>query len=664
MKRIDKILVANRGEIACRVIRTCRRMGIDTVAVFSDADADAPFVELADQAVRIGPAPSAESYLAIDKILDAARKTGADAIHPGYGFLSENAAFASACADAGITFIGPQPEVIRILGSKKLSKQKVKAADVPVIPGFDGEGDPSTEALAEKAREVGFPLLLKASAGGGGKGMRVVRAPEGLHDAIESAKREAKGAFGDDTMLIERYIDRPRHVEIQILGDEHGNLVHLYERECSIQRRHQKIIEEAPSPALDAELRDRMGKAAVRVGQAVGYTNAGTVEFIVDPEGSFYFLEVNTRLQVEHPVTECVTGLDLVRQQIRVARGEELGLDQDAIPLEGAAIECRLYAEDPAKGFLPTSGRVADWHVPDIDGLRVDTGVTTGSEVSIHYDPMLAKMICRAPTRIEAIQLMVRSLREMSVQGITTNRAFLLSVLDHPEFRAGNLDTHFLETHADEIHAERATDETRRRAAIAATLAAHERGRQTDRPLPSLDPGFRNNRFAPQWLDFRDGDHTVSVRYDNLGGKRLSVTVGDGDPETVRVIRAGESELVFEDADGVRHRQRLRVEGDVHYVQGRDGAFSLVEMPRFPEHDRTQAPGACVAPMPGKVVTILVEVGQHVEVDQQLVVLEAMKMEHAVRAPEAGVVAELAVSEGEQVDADALLAVVSTDAED
>jgi acetyl/propionyl-CoA carboxylase alpha subunit len=598
----------------------------------------------------------------VDKILEAARRTGADAIHPGYGFLSENAGFAAVCADAGLTFIGPKPEVIRTLGSKQISKQKVKAADVPVIPGYDGDGDQSTAALTAQAREVGFPLLLKASAGGGGKGMRVVRDPSGLEGAIESAKREAKGAFGDDTMLIERYIDRPRHVEIQILGDEHGRLVHVFERECSIQRRHQKIIEEAPSPALTPELRAVMGQAAVRVGEAVGYTNAGTVEFIVDPDGEFFFLEVNTRLQVEHPVTECVTGLDLVREQIRIARGEALSFSQDDLELRGAAIECRLYAEDPAKGFLPTSGRVAEWRVPDLEGLRADAGIESGSEVSIHYDPMLAKLICHAPTRAEAVQLMGKSLRQLIAFGVTTNRAFLLSVLDHPEFRAGNLDTHFLETHANDLHAERTSEDARRRAATAVTLAAHEQARA--RPaIPALEPGFRNSSFQPQWVEYRDGDRTLRVEYENRGGDVVAIAIDGGAYEQVRVVSWRDGELAFEDAGGVRWTHRICRDGDVHYAQSSDGAFALVEQPRFPEHDVAQAPGACVAPMPGKVVKVLVEAGQRVEASQPLIVLEAMKMEHVVRAPEAGTVTELAVAEADQVDADALLAVVELDAE-
>ncbi|MGB5223340.1 MAG: biotin carboxylase N-terminal domain-containing protein, partial [Polyangiales bacterium] len=413
---IQKILVANRGEIARRIMRTCRKMGISTVAVYSDADAAMPFVAEADEAVRLGPAPSAESYLRIDKILEAAALTGSDAIHPGYGFLAENAAFADACAGAGVIFIGPTADAIRAMGSKREAKALVSKAGVPVIPGYDG-ADQTPAVLAQKAVEVGFPVLLKASAGGGGKGMKLVREEAGLSDAIASAAREGQSSFGDGTLLVEKYIDDPRHVEIQILGDSHGNLIHLNERECSIQRRHQKIIEEAPSPALDAALRNRMGEAAVLCGKAIGYQNAGTVEFILAPDRSFYFLEVNTRLQVEHPITECLTGLDLVEEQIRVAQGEELRTTQEAVRFEGAAVEVRLYAEDPSAGFLPQSGKVVDWDLPPVEGLRVDSGVETGSEVGIHYDPMLAKIITSGETRDIALQRMRRALRSLSVQG-------------------------------------------------------------------------------------------------------------------------------------------------------------------------------------------------------------------------------------------------------
>ena len=380
---IHKLLIANRGEIAARIMRTCADMGIETVAVFSDADADAPFVRQADEAVRIGPAPSAESYLRVDRILEAAKRTGADAIHPGFGFLAENADFAQAVEDAGLVFVGPSPDAIRAMGSKQRAKKIAQDAGVPVIPGYDG-ADQDPAVLAAEAKKVGFPVLVKASAGGGGKGMRVVRDEGGLVAAIEGAKREAKSSFGDDTLLIEKYVERPRHVEIQILGDQHGELVHLFERECSIQRRHQKIIEEAPSPVVDPGMRAQMGEAAVKLAKAIGYHNAGTVEMIVAPDGAFYFLEVNTRLQVEHPVTEAITDVDLVELQIRVARGEELPLDQEMVThmASGHALECRIYAEDPSQDFLPQSGRILEWDVPSRDWLRVDAGVESGSEVS------------------------------------------------------------------------------------------------------------------------------------------------------------------------------------------------------------------------------------------------------------------------------------------
>ena len=395
---IQKILIANRGEIARRIMRTCRKMGIATVAVYSEADADMPFVAEADEAILLGPAPSTESYLRIDRVLEAAALTGSDAIHPGYGFLAENAAFAEACGDAGVIFIGPTPDAIRSMGSKREAKALVEKAGVPVIPGYDGsKQDP--KVLAKEAVKVGFPVLLKASAGGGGKGMKLVREEAGLPDAIASAAREGQSSFGDGTLLVEKYIDDPRHVEIQILGDSHGNLIHLNERECSIQRRHEKIVEETPSPALDAALRTEMGEAAILCCKTIGYQNAGTVEFILAPDRNFYFLEVNTRLQVEHPVTEFVTGLDLVEEQILVAQGEALRLSQEAVRFEGAAIEVRLYAEDPAAGFLPQSGKIVDWDLPPAEGLRVDSGVEAGSEVSIHYDPMLAKIITSGESR-------------------------------------------------------------------------------------------------------------------------------------------------------------------------------------------------------------------------------------------------------------------------
>ena len=666
MTAIGKVLVANRGEIALRVMRTCRDMGIASVAVFSDADAGAAFVRAADEAVRIGPAASRESYLAIDRIVEAARRSGADAVHPGYGFLAENAEFAEACAAAGLTFIGPTAEVIRLLGSKRESKRVVAEAGVPVIPGYSG-ADQETATLRAMAREIGFPVLIKASAGGGGKGMRVVRAAGDLDEAIESARREALSSFADGTLLVERYLDRPRHVEFQILGDAHGNLVHLFERECSIQRRHQKIVEESPSPAVDAELRARMGAAAVTVGRAVGYRNAGTVELILGADRSFYFLEVNTRLQVEHPVTEMVTGVDLVREQIRIAEGAPLSFTQEELAQRGHAIEVRLYAEDPDAGFLPTTGRLLDWQSPA--GLRVDTGVEAGQEIGIHYDPMLAKVIAHAATRTEAARALAGGLRTLWAPGLVTNRDYLVRVLEHPAFLAGDLDTHFVDHHAAELAAPALPAEELAAAAIAAALYAAERRRTERTVLPALEPGYRNNRFSDERVVFEMGPPTLpssrergegeelTVRYRNLGGRRYQVHAGPVTGE-VRVADVDAGGIALE-IDARRRQFRVACDGPRLFVQSPAAALTLVEQARFPERRADAVAGALAAPMPGKVVKVLVAIGQVVRAGDTLLVLEAMKMEHTVRAPEAGVVEHLAVAEGDQVVAAALLVVVT-----
>jgi len=654
-KTIQKILIANRGEIARRIMRTCRKMGISTVAVYSDADAAMPFVAEADEAVRLGPAPSTESYLRIDKILEAAALTGSDAIHPGYGFLAENAAFADACAEAGVIFIGPTPDAIRSMGSKREAKALVAKAGVPVIPGYDGANqDPAV--LAEKAIEVGFPVLLKASAGGGGKGMKLVREEAGLADGIASAAREGLSAFGDGTLLVEKYIDDPRHVEIQILGDGHGNLIHLNERECSIQRRHQKIIEEAPSPALNAALRQQMGEAAVRCGKAIGYQNAGTVEFILAPDRGFYFLEVNTRLQVEHPVTECLTGLDLVEEQIRVAQGEPLRTSQEAVRFEGAAVEVRLYAEDPSAGFLPQSGKVVDWDLPSVEGLRVDSGVETGSEVGIHYDPMLAKIITSGETRDIALQRMRGALRSLSVQGLTTNREFLLRVLDHPAFIAGEIDTHFIERHLGDGLADEPSEVNSLRAAVVAALAEQQQ-RDLERELvPDVPSGWRNNYHSPQWVEYAAGERDLRVEYRHLGDNRFSVSVGD-EARDLSVVSWEPPYLTFEDG---AHRQRARVVFDADRVFVHSAGFdaTLHRKPRFPDKLLAVPAGGCIAPMPGKVIELRVAEGDSVQAGQVLLIMEAMKMEHTVTAPHDGTVAQVSVAAGDQVDADALLAVV------
>ena len=493
--QIKKVLIANRGEIAIRVMRTCREMGIQTVAVYSEADAAALHVRQADEAYLVGPAPSSQSYLVAERILDVARQSGADAIHPGYGFLSENAAFAEACAAAGVTFIGPPPEAIRAMGDKTAARALMEKAGVPMAPG-------TTEALSgvEEARtvaaEIGYPVLLKAAAGGGGKGMRVVEREADLAGALETASREATSAFGDGRVFVEKYILQPRHVEMQVLGDQHGHMVHLFERECSIQRRHQKVIEEAPSPVLTPEVREKMGEAAVRAAQTVGYYSTGTVEFLVDADLNFYFMEMNTRLQVEHPVTEWITGLDLVREQICVAQGERLGFTQDDFHIHGHAIECRVYAEDARQNFLPDPGPLVRYAAPSGPGVRVDAGVEEGGVVPVHYDPMIAKLSTWGRTRLEATDRMARALAEYDIAGVETTIPFCHWVMEHPDFRAGNLSTHFVPEHfRPEVLAPDSA--TREAAAVAAVLLHAEKRPQ---------PGTNGSADAPQrsrWADRR-----------------------------------------------------------------------------------------------------------------------------------------------------------------
>ncbi|HEX7840109.1 MAG TPA: biotin carboxylase N-terminal domain-containing protein [Kofleriaceae bacterium] len=669
MRSIDKVLVANRGEIALRVMRTCRAMGIATVAVYADADADAPFVRFADEAIRIGPAPARESYLVIHAILDAARATGASAIHPGYGFLSENPRFAEAVAEAGLVFIGPPAGVIAELGSKQAAKRIAARAGVPTVPGYLGD-DQSTAALVDAARTIGYPLLVKASAGGGGKGMRIVRHGGELAEAIDRARGEAASAFGDDTLLLEKYIERPRHIEIQILGDTYGHVVHLWERECSIQRRHQKVIEEAPSPALDPARRAAMGRAAVELGRAVGYVGAGTVEFITgpggpgargnpgDPDHAFYFLEVNTRLQVEHPVTELTTGLDLVREQIRIARGEPLGYDA-APPQRGWAIEVRLCAEDPERDYLPTTGTLLAVDVPVHAGdagttVRADVGVVSGSEIGIHYDSMLGKIISHGPTRRDAAQVLRRALELTWVPGLVTNREHLARILAHPAFLAGELDTHFLERHAGELAARAPGLDRIRVAAVGVTLYGIAQRRD---PAGLAAPGWRNVRFADQEVTYKLGDADVIVGYRPVGAE-LELAIG-GKP--TRISRFGvEGDRVWVVEHG-GHRRSVRVAraGARAWVSSEGQLFALVEQPRFAEPGGSAVAGGLTAPMPGKVVRILVAAGQEVAAGAPLVVLEAMKMEHTVRAAAAGTVRAIHVAVGDQVDGDRVLAVVT-----
>ena len=650
-RTIGKVLVANRGEIARRIMRTCRRMGIETVAVYSEADAAMPFVDDADEAFLIGPPPSAQSYLNIDAILNAAEAAGADAVHPGYGFLAENAEFAARCAQAGLIFIGPSADAITAMGSKQSAKALAKEAGVPVVPGYDGADQAALEAEAKK---VGFPILLKASAGGGGKGMKLVSEEAELTDAIASARRESESAFGDGTLLVEKYIERPRHIEIQILVDHHGHALHLFERECSIQRRHQKVIEEAPSVALDDATRASMGEAAIKIANAIGYTNAGTVEFIVDATGAFYFLEVNTRLQVEHPVTECITGLDLVEQQILIAQGQSLAMSQAQLQIDGAAIEARLYAEDPDNRFLPKTGTVVQWAEPTLRGVRFDSGVQAGSEVGIHYDPMLAKVIAHGPDRTTAIRRLIAALKQLRVSGLVTNRDFLVSVLAHPAFAEGALHTHFIEEHAESLKGEH-TIEARDRALIVATLFDHEQ-RKVGRAL-DIPSGWRNNFHTEQSVDYKVGADEVPVSYRALRDGRFHIHVGDCTKEAKLVVLDGGALTV--QIDDHRFTGHCVREGNLRHVHALGRSIVAEVLPRFPDSSGSQVPGGCVAPMPGKIIDVRVAEGAGVVAGDVLIVMEAMKMEHAVKAPHTGVVQSLAVEQGEQVEADALLAVVS-----
>jgi acetyl/propionyl-CoA carboxylase alpha subunit len=645
---IRRILVANRGEIARRVFRTAREMGIGTVAVYSDPDAAMPFVAEADQAVRLSGAAPAETYLRGDLVVAAALAAGADAVHPGYGFLSENADFARSVQAAGLTWIGPPPDAIEAMGSKLGAKRLMRDAGVPTLPWAE---------RIEDATEVGFPLLVKASAGGGGRGMRVVREPGELAAAVEAASREAAGAFGDATVFCERYLEAPRHIEVQVMADRDGHVVSLFERECSIQRRHQKIVEESPSPAVDDDLRTRLGEAAVAAAKAVGYVGAGTVEFVVAQDSSYAFLEMNTRLQVEHPVTEMVTGLDLVRLQILVAAGEPLPAVAMQPAIDGHAIEVRLYAEDARNGFLPVTGTLRDFEIGP--GVRVDSGVERGSEVSPHYDAMVAKVIAHAPTRREAAARLAASLRSARIHGVTTNRDLLVRILEEPEFLAGGTDTGYLDRHDPaELGAPLLdTDEGRRSHAAIAALALQAANRAAATVWSGIPSGWRNNPSTPQRLTLHDdsGEWPVDYRFAR-GGIEMTV---DGTSTAVE-LHAVDGGMIDATVDGVRRRARVAVSEDGRQVDVDSslGASSYTVVPRFVDPADAVVAGSLVAPMPGSVVRVLVEPGGTVAKGAPLVVLEAMKMEHAVASPSAGTVTEVRVSAGQQVDAGAVLVVV------
>ncbi|ALU93964.1 MULTISPECIES: acetyl-CoA carboxylase biotin carboxylase subunit [Streptomyces] len=637
----DTVLVANRGEIAVRVIRTLREQGVRSVAVFSDADADARHVREADTAVRIGPPPAAESYLNVPALLEAARRTGAQAVHPGYGFLAENAEFAQACADAGLVFIGPPAAAIALMGDKIRAKETVAAYGVPVVPGSSGSGLTDAQ-LEEAAREIGTPVLLKPSAGGGGKGMRLVRDAAVLGEEIAAARREARASFGDDTLLVERWIDRPRHIEIQVLADAHGNVIHLGERECSLQRRHQKIIEEAPSVLLDEATRAAMGEAAVQAARSCGYVGAGTVEFIVpgnDPS-SYYFMEMNTRLQVEHPVTELITGLDLVEWQLRVASGEQLPYAQEDITLTGWAIEARVCAEDPSRGFLPSGGTVLALREPQGGGVRTDSGLSEGVPVGSLYDPMLSKVIAYGPDRATAIRKLRAALADTVILGVPTNAGFLRRLLAHPDVVAGTLDTGLVEREAVGLVPDGVPDEV-----YAAAAAV-----RLDALAPRPDAGGWTDPFSVP-SGWRTGGVRAPLEFPLRVSGADPVTYGAPASATVTADRVT---VELDGAVGHFHRSGdwLGRDGDAWHVQDHDPVEASLSGAGRSGAD------TLAAPMPGTVTVVKVAVGDEVEAGQSLLVVEAMKMEHVISAPHAGTVTELDVTAGATVAMDQVLAVV------
>ncbi len=656
-KTITRLLIANRGEIARRIIRSAHEMGIGTVAIYSDGDADAPFVSEADQAIPLQGRSSTDTYLNIEKVLAAGKRAGADAVHPGYGFLAENAGFAQAVLDAGMIWVGPSPDSIRQMGDKLSAKNLMEKSDVPVLPS--AELKPGTD-IAKAANQIGYPVLIKASAGGGGKGMRVVKAKSDLENAVDGARREAAAAFGDDTVFLERWLTSSRHVEIQILGDSHGNVVHCFERECSIQRRHQKIIEEAPSSAVSPELRATMGAAAVSAAKASNYYSAGTVEFLLDGE-DFWFLEMNTRLQVEHPVSEAISGLDLVREQLRVAQGEALGYSQDDLQIRGHAIEARVYAEDPDNDFLPSPGTVEVWEPSRSAEARFDSGVESGSEVGIEFDPMLAKVIVHAPTRREAALRLARVLETTRIQGLITNRDFLVNTLRDPAFLAGDTTTDFIERIAPDTRRVVGHEEIVE-SAIAAALFAQGQRRDNAKTLQSIPSGWRNTPMPPETIAYQHGDEDIRVNYRIQRNGHFAVEVG-GDTFDVQLHQRTQEaiELVINN-----HRCATAVTSKEYrwLLHGFRGDVELVELPRFPRRDSEGESGGLVAPMPGNVLKMHVAVGEKVEKGHLMLILEAMKMEHQITAPYAGEVEAIHVGEGDQVANGELLVVLSDENEE
>ena len=648
MPAFNKILIANRGEIACRVMRTAQDLGYRTVAVYSAADADARHVQQADEAVCIGPAQVNQSYLVIDNIIAAAQKTGADAIHPGYGFLSENADFARACEAASIVFIGPTVEAIHLMGSKRLSKIAMLEAGVPCIPGYEGAAQ-DDDILAREAERIGYPLMIKASAGGGGRGMRLVHEASELAEQIRTARSEAQNAFGSGELILERAVIQPRHVEIQVFGDSQGNIVYLGERDCSVQRRHQKVVEEAPCPVMTPQLRQAMGEAAVKAAASVNYVGAGTVEFLLDQSGEFFFLEMNTRLQVEHPVTELITGQDLVAWQIRVAEGQPLPLKQDEIRLTGHAMEVRLYAEDATQNFLPQTGTALRWEPALRDGIRIDHGLVEGQVISPFYDPMLAKVIAYGATREEARRKLVRAVEDCVLLGVNGNQRFLANLLSHPEFAAGNATTAFIAEHfADDPSLSPQPPKACELAAAAALLfqqSANARAHQGGLA------GWRNAGSAPWRFVLKHGEQSFNVALDVLSdGTQPKLLATLGEQQISLTLLASDSRWATLEMDGIRQRLAYHLEGDNLWLYGHNGNLHLSDITHQPVSSAAGAgSGSVKAPMDGAIVEVLVEEGSAVSKGQLLVVLEAMKMEHPLKASIDGVVRRIGVSRGDQV---------------
>ncbi|MBK8973337.1 MAG: acetyl/propionyl/methylcrotonyl-CoA carboxylase subunit alpha [Hahellaceae bacterium] len=649
-----KILIANRGEIACRVMRSARALGYRTVAVFSEADRHAPHVSLADEAVLIGPAPVGQSYLRAEAILDACRKTGADAVHPGYGFLSENCTFADKCQAAGITFIGPPVNAIELMGSKRLSKIAMIEADVPCIPGYEG-ADQNEDTLIREARRIGFPVMIKASAGGGGRGMRLVFEDSELAEQIRTARSEATNAFGSGELIIEKALIEPRHIEIQVFADTHGNAVYLGERDCSIQRRHQKVVEEAPSPFVDEDLRQRMGKAAVQAALSCQYVGAGTVEFLVDRDRNFYFLEMNTRLQVEHPVTELVTGFDLVEWQIKVAAGQRLPVSQEEVKLRGHAIEVRLYAEDPATQFMPQTGQVYKWQPAQGVGVRIDDGIRTDQVISPHYDPMIAKVIAYGEDREEARRRLVRAVQDCQLFGVTNNQHFLANILQHPEFAAGHATTAFIGQHFVQDVSMQPPSPSQEVGALASLLFYHHQHRAD---APHFNWWSANH--SPWPCELACGNTTLELNLYSEGGQRFSISCNANATERtaardetrkidITVVTLTHETLRYE-LDGVQQTLNYLIKDRQLFLHRQGVTWTFQDKTHQPaEAAAGSASGVIKASMDGAIVNVLVNAGDTVRKGQTLVILEAMKMEHPLKADRDGTVERLQVKAGDQV---------------